>query len=546
MMNFFLNKKNILCKFRSSIILIGLIIFSYINIQLYYIRFSVADDYLLNNIISGTFGNSYDSQLLYINNILGIIMKFFYIIIPNINIYSLYLIIILSICFTKIIEYVLNKKNYIYLPIILILYILTLFNITYTIIAYLSIAMGFIEIFFRKEKKHYSDYLLIINGTLLRGQALIPVLFVLGVVLLFKVLKIKDLKQVINVCSLSLFCFILVICGNLIYNTDDTLKEFKKWQDASIKLRDYKQVEYDKYEQLLAKIEWNRNDLALFYSWNFADKEKFSVDKIKTIVNNIKIEDRYNLDLKSIIINFIRQYSIAEFDLNNIYILIFIITFVMSIRNTKYKRECLYVLIATLFLHLMLIVRDRYPYRVVYPQYLLAIIYFIYASGKYDSYNKKIKYIIGINALICAVFLGLYIPKYNQISNYYKTLNKETNEFVNQINKDNKLYIMDSKTYNDLTMNYRISERKNIGEYVFFIKAGGGDCFSKRYYNYVNKYGLKYEDNLYKNLKQDNVYFIGNVNEILQKYLKENIDSKYTLNKNETINDFTIFKYMIN
>ena len=79
-----------------------LMVCSYGFITISNIRFSIPDDYLINNIISGTYGSNYDYQLLYINNILGIILKFFYNLIPGINIYTLYLIIIL--CISSIIE----------------------------------------------------------------------------------------------------------------------------------------------------------------------------------------------------------------------------------------------------------------------------------------------------------------------------------------------------------------------------------------------------------------------------------------------------------
>ena len=65
-------------KIQKIIIPIGLIILSYLNIYFFNIRFSTADDYLLCNIISGALGTNYDFQLLYINNILGIILKVLY------------------------------------------------------------------------------------------------------------------------------------------------------------------------------------------------------------------------------------------------------------------------------------------------------------------------------------------------------------------------------------------------------------------------------------------------------------------------------------
>ena len=57
--------------------------------------------------------------------------------------------------------------------------------------------------------------------------------------------------------------------------------------------------------------------------------------------------------------------------------------------------------------------------------------------------------------------------------------------------------LSDSSTYNSLSMDYKITNRKKIGEYKNIIKAGGGDCFSNRYYSYLERYNLKCKD-IYK------------------------------------------------
>ena len=536
-------------KVRSIFIFTCLLILSYINIHLFYIRFSVADDYLLNNIISGTFGSDYDYQLLYINNLLGIIMKAFYHVIPNINIYTFYLIMVICICYTKVIKYLLNKGEYIFFPVLLITYILTLFNITYTIVAYLSISIGLIDIIFNKPKRTFGDFLLIINGTMLRAQALIPVLLVIGVILIIRIFEYKDLKYLSNFFLIMVVCFFITICGNLIYKTDSILKEFKKWQDASIKLRDYRQLDYYKYEEVFKQIGWSENDLALFYSWNFADKDKYSTQNIEKVVDSIKMEDRYNLNYKSIINNFITQYFTKEFDVNNVYILVYVFIFVITIKNTKSKKQCFYVFISTIFLHIILIIRDRYPYRVLYPQYLIAIIYFIYDSAEHGINIKRLlkeKYILTFNMIFFTVFLIFYIPKYMEISNNYKQKNDEVKKITEQISQTGNLYIADSKTYNDLTMNYRITDRKNIGEYICIIKAGGGDCFSKRYYSYIEKYKLENYDNLYMNLISSNVYFIGLQDKTIKKYLEENMKFSFKFSEYENINNIIIYNFQIN
>lgn len=90
-------------------------IISYTLIRIFNIKYSVPDDYLLNNIIAGTFGEKYDDQLLYINNILGKIFKILFYINKYINFYSTWLILTISISFTFITGRIIKKGKYILL-----------------------------------------------------------------------------------------------------------------------------------------------------------------------------------------------------------------------------------------------------------------------------------------------------------------------------------------------------------------------------------------------------------------------------------------------
>lgn len=541
-------------KLNSVVLFIFLVIFSYINISIFNIRFSVADDYLINNIISGTFGNAYDAQLLYINNIIGIILKIFYHFIPYINFYTLYLVSVISLCFTLIIKEIINSKKYILLSVVLIIYVLTLFNITFTIIAYLSAMLGLIRLACKKDSNIYINGFLIVNGYLLRSSVLFPILFSLGILILIRLIKDRDKKYLKNICIVFGSIVICYLVGNMFYNKTETLKEFKIWQTASSNIRDYKIIEYNKYEETLNEIGWNENDVRLFYTWNFADKSKFSASKMQQLVDNIKISDRYNLNIKSIIKNFLSQYFLEEYDFNQIYILIFIILFIIVLIKCENKAQSMWIFLSCIIINFILIVRNRYLYRVIYPQYLIAIIYYIYSIANSSNINyknnsidkQKIKRCLYcISSLVSILIVIFYIKQYNEISKKNNDTYLIYNDTVQQIENDGNLYIVDSSIYNNLTMNYKITERKKIGEYANIMKAGGGDCFSQRYYDYIERFNLEYKDNLYKNLTNEKVYYIGYPTDVLNTYLKENVNENGILEEYKTINNITVYKYKI-
>ena len=92
-------------------------------------------------------------------------------------------------------------------------------------------------------------------------------------------------------------------------------------------------------------------------------------------------------------------------------------------------------------------------------------------------------------------------------------------------------------------MDYKITNRKKIGEYKNIIKAGGGDCFSNRYYSCLKRYNLKYKDNLYKNLTEDDVFYIGEINDVLRCYLKENVDENADFSEDTKVDGRIIYKF---
>ena len=402
-------------------------------------------------------------------------------------------------------------------------------------------AIGFIELIFNKKQNRIISFFLIINGCLLRKEVVFPVLISIGIVYFIKTIKLKDKRKNIFSATIIFTIFITIIIGRLFYTKNETLQEFYKWQQASINLRDYKPIEYNNYKEIFEQCGWTRNDKELFYSWGFADKEKYSIQNLEKISSNVKLTDKYNLKLTSIIKEFFSQFYLDGW--NQIYIFIFIFLFIISLIKCENKKEIVYIFISTILVNILLIVRQRNIYRVVFPQYLISCLYYIYLLKDINKYILKPKWqkILGlINVTLCLTFFTFYINNFNKINN----MQVYNRNIIEQISNDGNLYIVESGTYNKITMNYNILERRNIGEYKNIVKAGGGDCFSQRYYNYVKNFELQYKDNLYKNLTQDNVYYIGEINDVIITYMKENVDSNKSFVLYTTIEDINIYKYI--
>lgn len=530
-------------KLKFVIIVIIFLIIAIISIQVFDIKYSVADDYLINNIVCGALEDAPDYQLLYINQFIGVILMFFYNII-NVNWYSLLLIILLVFAYSMVVYRIISTEQKIKIILIiplLALFLFTLFNITYTIIAYICVSFALIDFIYKDKinKKNKVIYILLIStGLLLRKQVFLPIIISMGIILILNIFLKKDKEKLKALIIITSIVLLIVVSLNIIFSLNKQVKAFENWHSECINIRDYKKIEYEKNKSIFDSVGWSKNDLDLIYTWSFADSNTYSIENLKEVSSSINIFERYNLNPQKIILNFIAQFTIIE----QSYIFIFVLLLLISLKVSKQKWEVILMLLITLGVNLALIIRDRYPFRVVYPQYLIAMIYYVYIIFKETDIKSNLNNIlIIISSMVSIIFIFVFAHQYYI---EFKEPISSVNEFITYINENKQnLYILDSETYNYITMNYNILESKKVGIFNNVIKLGGGDIYSRRYYYYVEKYGLESENNLYANLGQDNVYYVGRLFTEMLQYLKEHNLEEYKFIEDKQINNaITIYK----
>ena len=114
-MQFALNSNidSIVSKIKKHPLLLALILNSFafiFRILVFDVKYEVSDDYIIDAVLSGAYGNGYDPDLLFGNIILGYFLVFLYKLIPTVSFYFILLITLGFISVTSIV-FLLFKRN---------------------------------------------------------------------------------------------------------------------------------------------------------------------------------------------------------------------------------------------------------------------------------------------------------------------------------------------------------------------------------------------------------------------------------------------------
>lgn len=139
---------------------------------------------------------------------------------------------------------------------------------------------------------------------------------------------------------------------------------FNQFQTYRSKISDDIQLNYENKKELFDSIGISDNDINLYKNWKYADKQVFSEEHLKTIVDANTANDKYTLNP----LEFESGISVKLATL--VYVTLAAICMILFRKNRK---EILLfsalVLGAILYLH----IRRRAPFRVVLPMVVLSV-----------------------------------------------------------------------------------------------------------------------------------------------------------------------------
>ena len=518
--------KSIIKKPGFKIAIINIMIFAICN-MIYSLKYEQVDDMIIYGLYSGLDG-TYNIYGVYIHPFICAILSTLYRIIPVINWHTIFLLSMQFICFSVIGTILVNRNNspksYIMYTIFAsVCYTALLLLIQYTSVSALLIATAFFIIFDmieqnRKSKKRliFASILFAI-GIMTRMQSILIIAPFFAIYLIYKFGKYiinkteenkKNIQELLKEYVILVIIAIIVYGSNmLIYNTNETYKNYIEYNNLRAELQDLSYTNYEENKKIFDEIGWSKNDHYLFYTFNYGDENVYSKENLQKIID-YKNEngEKYNLNKD---INDVWDSLLEQLKGSNKYIsILFFATFILAIyTNDKSKFFITFIMLTTIAVNVLFVVLNRAMLRVVIPEYILGTAIMLYLTKyKKQEDRKEIYGIIAIIILLSITFGGdIYNFEYDFSS--YKNY-QDIIEYTNSHKENTYLYTAPAMQFRYLA--YPVYTMPPKGAFSNLRVMGGWDIFTQNYYDFKQRNNL---EGTFLDLLKDNVYLIdGDVN----------------------------------
>lgn len=518
--------KSIIKKPGFKIAIINIMIFAICN-MIYSLKYEQVDDMIIYGLYSGLDG-TYNIYGVYIHPFICAILSILYRIIPVINWHTIFLLSMQFICFSVIGTILVNRNNspksYIMYTIFAsVCYTAVLLLIQYTSVSALLIATAFFIIFDmieqnRKSKKRliFASILFAI-GIMTRMQSILIIAPFFAIYLIYKFGKYiinkteenkKNIQELLKEYVVLVIIAIIVYGSNmLIYNTNETYKNYIEYNNLRAELQDLSYTNYEENKKIFDEIGWSKNDHYLFYTFNYGDENVYSKENLQKIIDYKKENgEKYNLNKD---INDVWDSLLEQLKGSNKYIsILFFATFILAIyTNDKSKFFITFIMLTTIAVNVLFVVLNRAMLRVVIPEYILGTAIMLYLTKyKKQEDRKEIYGIIAIIILLSITFGGdIYNFEYDFSS--YKNY-QDIIEYTNSHKENTYLYTAPAMQFRYLA--YPVYTMPPKGAFSNLRVMGGWDIFTQNYYDFKQRNNL---EGTFLDLLKDNVYLIdGDVN----------------------------------
>lgn len=553
-------------------------------------KYEVSDDFIVDSILSGAYGNGYDEHLLFSNIIYGLFLKQLYKALPVV---SWYFVFQIAICFFSLwaVTYIVLSRNDlpigIFLSIIFVsffsddVYILVQFTKTAAIATCAGGALILSE-YWKNNKKNRLIILLgiflTLVGAMIRFETIYISLVYLFIMFIWLVFHNKENIQIVKktiVCvilclGLVTVAFIMKKTGERIWNNDQIYGEYQQYNSLRASVTDINSYGADSIMPQLEKLGYTITDYYMIDSWNFIDHDYFTDDKLKEVS---AIKKTYSDSMTKSL-----RYGISQFMDRRYYkyttviglVAIFVILTLWDFKGSIIRL----VLGGTTVLFLIyFIIHGRVVYRVEYSILVCTAIAMLVTTEKHHNINMQIKTaLIYFGIVICVCKLPLYIKDTS-----YKTMSDEEYSqyiydcFYESWNYDLKKYrcnVSERRPHGNLMdlihndqEHYYLADFSTCIQLLYFnykpwIRVQQGEYFD---YSYLGGVTMGYPDNFcmwetqgidgnnpYMSLCNNNIYVIDNRNtETKLWYERERYNSRTQVELVNTIDGFSIWKFRI-
>ncbi len=543
-MNFF-NKINFNKK-QLQILIASIIVFTSFFIALFFfgIKYEVNDDAIISSIASGALGG-YTERLIYVNILIGYLLKPLYALSPLMNWYVIFQLFFVLLSFIILSYISMDKLSILYGSLIsVIAMILIGFDILiwfqYSKNAAVIITTGLIIIGFNLNKEKvinfslFLGFVLVILGSMLRFESFFASFSLSLPFLLSKFNKQNLIKSSAIIILITTLAFTFEFINTASYTRDEIWCEYYEYNLAREDISDYK-ITFTNIEDS-ENYTLTQNEYALIYNWTFYDTEIFTTERLIEISDNMPVKSVLSTVSGTIYKSIHFLYSSPPFLLLGGILLAFLFF-------ADYKKgfwflstfAILFVLIA------YLVFVERIPHRV---EMLLVFSAFIFSFSCFP-FKKNLSL-----SLSSCCFIALFCVLIS--ASYYET-QKDTldaredreihNSYFDALSEDKEnLYIMDTSLL-DVVMGYDVFKVLPEDYFSNIVFLGSWHSRSPISSDKLNNYGY---ENPFRALLDENTYFVTNNYTPIQNHLTKNYDStaKIIEINDKSAPNFGVFKFI--
>lgn len=550
-------------------------------------KYEVSDDFIVDTILSGAYGNGYDEHLLFSNILYGYFLKFLYQLIPVVSWYFVGQIAI-SFCALTAVTYVILEKNNrclgLLVSIIFVsffsddLYILVQFTKTATAAACAGGAL-LLYGFWGTEKKRVLTIslgaVLAVVGSMIRYNAMYTALLFLAIMFLKYVWENRRDEKIAKKVLIS-----LILCGATVASAvglkqineqmwlaDEQYGDYRMYSRLRASVTDVNGYGYESVADELQEIGITLVDYYMIESWNFLDQQFFTEEKIHEISAIKKACSAQVNQSASMIVS---QFADRGYQYYPVAIGVAVLALIGIIVNLKKAGWILVESGATLGILLYFFHMGRVVYRVEYGVFFSAAVCIATAIKKQEIDFKWKKMLMYGCVAACICKIPLYVPD----KSYQWMTDEEYAQYINDC-------FIDSWDFKLEKYRCNVSERQPHGQLIarmetdtdhhYLIDFSTGiqliyynykpwirlpeGCYSR--YSYLGGVTMGYPDNAemweqqgvdsknpYTCITNDNIYVVDNYHKDAKLwFIQEQYNPNAQADLIDVIDGFAIWKY---
>ena len=523
------------------------------------------DDYVMKIILDGATGYGVSAHLLYVNFILGALLKILQSIIPTIAWLEIISYVVVFCSFVAI-TYVVLDFNNIKRSILILFPILSFWGIegyiklTFSKVAGIAVGCGMFLLLLGLKNKNIKKsnfiigLLFMIIGCMFRNKVLYSVFPIIGGIALIEIIiSIRNKKEIIRtiikyVSSLLIIYFILLLVyrgGLYLFNNNTLWREYKEYNSAKVELQDYGWPDYYENQAEYEQLGISYNDYRLWSKRDCSDPDIYTTKLVESI-GKIKEEQgikKYFINLT----DFLKEYPISFIQLNVFFGAVILIVLLCFTKQQLKWLIIAYPLVVIILMEYYLYCNGRYGMHHIdvsmWFAVALFIIYFIYRK----TFDKHIYSLIGVTSAVIILF-SIHNDRDYLISETYDgstfSISQKNAREVMDVMTDHKenIYVLSNNEYYGLMRAYDTFESVPVGKLDNIFILSSYAYPSHRVI--LEKYGI---NNIYDSLCNENVLYAtshgeGNVR-IICTYIQEHYNENAAFKLINTINGVNFYKF---